>query len=106
MLITSTCPTAATFTFAETVDMDEVRRTLHLARMAAEALHGIERVRMDVGCEVDPAAHMVAIDRSSEAGRMLAIVFLAYARREFGDHALVVRHELRQNQLATGGGGR
>jgi hypothetical protein len=68
--------------------MDEVEGTLHLARLAAESLHGEDRVRLDAKFAIDRAAHTCVIDTTCEVGRTLALIFAGYARREFGDDAV------------------
>lgn len=76
------------FRFGSGISMREVKGTLHLARLAAESLHGIERVRLEARYAIDKATRVVEIDRSTEPGRTLAIIFAGYARREFGDEAV------------------
>ena len=80
------------FRFGSGISMREVKGTLHLARLAAESLHGIERVRLEAKYSADDADRLVVIDRSTEPGRTLAIIFAGYARREFGDTAVVMHH--------------
>jgi hypothetical protein len=70
--------------------MDEVEGTLELARLAAESLHGTEQVELDAAWVVDRRGRTVAVDTGTAAGRSLALIFLGYARREFGNSALQV----------------
>jgi hypothetical protein len=65
--------------------MDEVAGTFELAVFAAEALHGSDRVALDALYRVDADARTIEVDRSTPVGSTLALVFLNYARREFGD---------------------
>jgi hypothetical protein len=81
------------FVLDERVPMDEVEKTLELARMACEALHGNERVALETATQVDPASRRVSISGSTPPGRDLAAMFLGYVRREFG--VAVVRVESR-----------
>jgi len=76
------------FRFGSGISMREVKGTLHLARLAAESLHGIERVRLEAKYSADDADRLVVIDTGTEPGRTLAIIFAGYARREFGDEAV------------------
>ena len=76
--------------FRPSVAMAQVSDTLELARLATESLHGPERVELDVRWEVDAAARTVAIDGTTEVGRTLAIVFLGFTKREFGNGAVQV----------------
>ncbi len=71
--------------FMKRVPIDEVAGTLRLACLAAESLHGADRVRLEARYDIDRGARTVAIDMSSEAGKTLAVVFSGYARREFGE---------------------
>jgi hypothetical protein len=79
---------ATRITFEPGVAMRQVQDTLALARMAAESLHGTECVDLDAHAELDAAARTVTVDTSTAAGRSLAMVFLGYCRREFGDGAV------------------
>jgi hypothetical protein len=76
--------------FDRTVSMAEVAGTLQLARLAAESLHGAGRVELDAAWSLERRSRRVAIDTSTRAGRSLALVFLGYARREFGGDAVRV----------------
>lgn len=90
------------FTFTKRVPFTEVAGTLRLACLAAEALHGAERVRLEARYDLDAGARTVAIRVDSEVGKTLAVVFSGYARREFGEDAVRtdrVGAELRQNVL-------
>jgi hypothetical protein len=79
-----------TFCFGDTTPLDEVRGTLDLALLAAESLHGPDRVRLEARTQIDPARLTCAIDASTEVGRTLSALFLGYARREFGEQLLRV----------------
>lgn len=77
--------TIASFTFADSVSMSEVEATLRLARLAVQSVHGAERVRMEVRLELDHGTRTCRIDGSNRIGRMFALVFGGYVRREFGN---------------------
>jgi hypothetical protein len=78
------------FVFDRRVRMREVERTLQLARVAAEGVHGTERVDLDACCALDRASRTVWIDAVSNTGHTLALVFLRYCRAEFGADAVSV----------------
>jgi hypothetical protein len=86
--------------------MDYVAGTFELAVFAAEALHGSDRVALDAVYKVDADAHTIEVDRSTGVGCTLAIVFLNYVRREFGDDAFRMRrvHSAPVAGAATPGG--
>jgi hypothetical protein len=70
--------------------MKQVAGTLLLARVATESIHGFDRVSLDAAYELDRRGRSVAIDAHSDVGHTLALVFLGYARREFGEDAVRV----------------
>jgi hypothetical protein len=72
------------FTFKGHVPMRQVEGTLKLAQLAAQSLHGSERVDLEAQCETDHRQGTVVIDASTNAGRTVAMIFLGYVRREFG----------------------
>jgi hypothetical protein len=76
--------------FHRNVPMAEVAGTLQLARLAAESVHGAERVELDAIANLDRRDRRVAIDTTTPSGHTLALVFLGYARREFGADAVRV----------------
>ena len=76
--------------FDRDVSFEEVEGTLELARLAAESLHGPEQVELDAAWSLDRRRHTVTLNTASAAGRTLALVFLGYARREFGSRCVRV----------------
>ena len=73
--------------FGSSVSMGEVAGTLELALLAAESLHGADRVQLDAGWSMDPRGRRVVIDTGTRAGRTLALIFMGFIRREFGSGA-------------------
>jgi hypothetical protein len=73
--------------------MPEVEGTLRLAQLAAESLVGAERLRLEAAVSASEDGRVIVIDQSGKAGRMLALIFAGYARREFGNE-MTVRHEV------------
>jgi hypothetical protein len=76
------------FTFSPYVPLREVEGTLKLAELAAQSLHGPERVELEAPCESDRGQRSVIISTNTEVGRTLASIFLGYCRREFGYDAV------------------
>ena len=77
--------------FDRQVALSDVADTLQLARLAAESLHGAETVELDAAASLDRRGRRVSIDTTSPTGHTLALIFLGYARREFGGAAVRVR---------------
>ncbi len=76
--------------FAPDVPLDEVAATLELSLFATRSIYGGDAVAIDTGSSIDADDRTVTVDTSSKAGRTLALVFLGYVRREFGDAAVRV----------------
>lgn len=85
------------FTFNGSIPAEEIEGTLRLACLAAESLHGADRVHLEARHTVDHATRTVIIDMTEEVGRTLALIFGGYARREFGDDAV------KMTRVATAG---
>ena len=95
---TATWPTTEVrLAFEPAVSMAEVEGTLELARIAAAAVHGEGQVEFAAACSVDRRRREVQIDTTSAVGRTLGLVFLGYARREFGSDAVRVCRTRRAN---------
>jgi hypothetical protein len=71
--------------------MGEAAATFALATLAAESLHGSDQVALDAIYKVDRDARTIEVDRSTAVGCTLALVFLGYARREFGPESFRMR---------------
>lgn len=82
--------TTVKFSFDASVPMAEVEATLRLALMAVESIHGEDRVRLEASFGIDRESRVCFIDSATDAGRLLALVFGGYVRREFGDGAVEV----------------
>jgi hypothetical protein len=76
------------FAFKDSVPMPEVEATLRLALLAAESLHGEDRVRIETRARLDRGGRACVIDTATEVGRTLAAIFGGYVRREFGEEAI------------------
>ena len=82
---------ACLFEFDHAVPIDEVAGTFELALMGVESLYGSDRVALDAVYRVDRANRTIEIDRATEVGKTLALVFLGYARREFGEQVVKMK---------------
>jgi hypothetical protein len=78
------------FAFNDSVSMPEVEATLRLALLAAESLHGEDRLRLETRTKIDRARHACLVDTTTEVGRTLAAIFGGYVRREFGEEAVQI----------------
>ncbi len=90
------------FEFNASVPIDEVAGTFDLALLAAESLHGTDRVSLEAIYRVDRANRTIEIDRCSDVGGTLALIFLGYARREFGDAAVRMKRVEAPTAAAAG----
>ena len=79
------------FIFDAAVAMAEVAGTLRLAQVAVESIHGEDRVRLETSATVDAHLRCCTIDTSMDLGRILAVVFAGFVRREFGDDVVRVQ---------------
>ena len=77
--------------FDANVSMDEAEGTLHLAELAAASLHGPQQMELESPASIDHPTRLITIDITSAVGRSVALVFLGYERREFGDRIQVLR---------------
>lgn len=75
-------------TFTGDVPIEEVAATLELASFAVRSIHGDDAVTIDGAWAMEPGPRAVTIDMSTRVGRTLALVFLGYVRREFGDEKI------------------
>ena len=80
--------------FDPAVPWNDVFDTLDLAFLAVESLYGTDRVTLEARHEVEDAARSMLIETTTDVGRTLAILFLGFARRQYGDRAVeVIRGE-------------
>ena len=78
------------FTFASDVPLDEAEMTLQLATFAVEGLFGAARVRLECGYQVDPDAHALLVDDTTEVGTAVVRVLTGLLLREFGEDSFRV----------------
>lgn len=71
--------------------LQEAEKTLLLATLAAEGLHGQSRVRMDAAYAVDDAVFTIAVDTSTAVGEDIASIFTAFVAKELGQKKFFVR---------------
>ena len=72
------------FKLADHVNFTEAEATLGLARIAAESLHGRDRLIFEHKVTVDRAANEIFIATSGIAGYEMAVIFSGFMWREFG----------------------
>ena len=70
--------------------VQEAAKTLLLAMLAAEGLHGEARVRMDADYAVDPALFTIVVDTASVVGEDIAAIFTAFVTKELGQNKFMV----------------
>lgn len=88
-------------TLAPSVSMTEAQGTLRLAQLAVESVFGPEQVTFDAPVCVDHASRRFVFQVSHRAGRTFALVFVGYARREFGPELVHVEHVMPGRRLAA-----
>src|SRR5690349_11809430 len=76
--------------FDRSVPMAQVSGTFELARLAVESLYGPERLAIEIRAAVNRRRRSVVIGTATSAGRSLGLIFLGFARREFGSDAVRV----------------
>ncbi len=81
------------FQFPSFVALAELESTLSLSHLAAEILHGRDRVALDAHCILNRADRSVMIDTATEVGRTLELIFFGFARREFGVESVRLSRE-------------
>ncbi len=91
------------FTFDAPVPLSEVHDTLRLATVAAETLHGADRVLLEAHSDIDAAARRCVIGTDTRVGRTLALLFAGFVRREFGDDKVRVARVTARSTGPIGG---
>src|SRR4051812_45559763 len=91
------------FTFAPRVAIAELQGTLQLALIAVRSLHGISKLLLEDCVRSDPHRHAVIIDRSSDCGEALALVFSGYCISEFGADAVTIERSGARDPQDDGG---
>ena len=86
------------FKFLSGPALREAEKTLLLATVAAEGLHGEARVRMDATYVVDKDLNTIAVDTSSRVGQDIASIFTAYITKELGQGEFMVRRLSKEDQ--------
>lgn len=76
------------FSFSPTVPFAQARETFELALLAAESLHGPERLTLEACYQLDDQTRTIEISGDTDIGGTIALIFLGYARREFGADAV------------------
>lgn len=79
------------YDFESEVPRREVEESLLLAVLAAESLHGRERVVLDAEFRLDPKTRSCVVDASTEVGMAIARLFTGFLSREFGEEVFTVK---------------
>ena len=78
------------YRFLSRAALEEAEKTLLLAMLAVEGLHGEGRVRMDADYAVDQAMFTIAVDTSTAVGEDIASIFTAFVSKELGQNKFLV----------------
>ena len=76
------------FGFPRTTRLRHFQALLQLATFAVEGLCG-DAATHAVQCRIGHFSQSISIDVSTHAGRVLAAIFRAFVRREYGDGGLI-----------------
>ena len=79
------------YKFLSRAALEEAEKTLLLATLAAEGLHGDNRVRMDAAYALDQALFTIVVDSSTAVGDDIASIFTAFIAKELGRNKFLVR---------------
>ena len=86
------------YKFLSIAALEEAEKTLLLATLAAEGLHGASRVRMDANYAVDKAPFTITVDTSTAIGEDIASIFTAFIAEELGQSKFFVRRMGQEDQ--------
>ena len=78
------------YRFTEGIPLKEVEDSLFLAILAVEGLHGQAKVRLNAHFLMSEEKRTCVIDVGSEVGLHIALIFLCFLNREFGEDAFTV----------------
>jgi hypothetical protein len=78
------------YKMTEDISFKELERTLMMAVVAAEALHGRSAVRLGVSFCLDEKERWCIVDATTDVGLDLARIFTGFLAEEFGDEAFKV----------------
>ena len=86
------------FKFLSASALRDAEKTLLLAMVAAEGLHGEARVRMDAPYIVDKDLNTITVGTSTVVGEDIASIFTAFLIKELGQNKFLVRRLDGQDQ--------
>ena len=72
--------------------LPDVETALDIAVIAAEAIHGEDRVRIETRCDLDRRDRCVKIDTGTIVGRHVSRMFAGFLRRLYDETAFEVDH--------------
>ena len=76
--------------FKATGPLGGVEKSLLLAVLATECLHGRSLVRLDASFYLDNEKRSCVVDAATEVGRAIARIFTGFLTRELGERAFKV----------------
>ena len=79
------------YKFLSRAALEEAEKTLLLATLAAEGLHGASRVRMDAVYVVDQTLFTIVVDAATAVGEDIASIFTAFVAEELGQNKFIVK---------------
>lgn len=85
------------YAFGSEIPADEIERTLLLAVLAAESLHGKSRVRLDASYSFARDHRVCVISAKTEVGRDICRLFTGFASTEFGERSFRVNTVIRDS---------
>ena len=86
------------YKFLSKAALEEAEKTLLLATLAAEGLHGENRVRMDAAYVVDQTLFTIVVDAATAVGEDIASIFTAFVAEELGQNKFFVRRLEQEGQ--------
>ena len=76
--------------YGDDVDMDQAGELLVMAVLAAESVYGRSALRLDARFVLDEDRRRCVVDTGSPLGRDIALVYIGFLVREYGDEAIGV----------------
>jgi hypothetical protein len=78
------------YSFASSIQFEDIEASLVLAVFGVESLHGESQVRLDAGHALDADKRQIVIDATTQVGRDLNRMFIGFVNREFGENVFEV----------------
>lgn len=78
------------FKFGDATAFADAERSLHLALLAADALHGTTQMRIEARVWIDAPSFTCVVDAATAAGRSIARIFTGFVERMLGEDAFEI----------------